>query len=127
MSFTKSATAANNKDLDYLWLKPARGSPAAYYRRTRAKGGNHVVRLCGADGKPVLPEDDGFRAAWEKAHREYERSHQAQQEEAEADPFGIGNLVRSYQASEDWRRLGPVSREAYARRCRILMETIDPL
>jgi integrase len=126
MPFAISADIADDKDLPYLWLKPAKGEAAAYYRRSRVKG-QHVVRLRGADGRAVMPGQVGFRAAWEKAHREYERSHQAQREEEIAHPFGIANLVRDYQASEDWRRLGPVSQEAYTRRCRILMETIDPL
>jgi integrase len=126
MPFTKSADITDDNDLDYLWIKPAKGEPAAYYRRARVKG-QHVVRLRGADGKPVLPGRTGFRAAWEKAHREYERSHQAQQEEEIVHPFGIGNLVRDFQASEDWRRLGPVSQKVYTRRCRILVEAIDPL
>jgi integrase len=93
-------------DLPYLWLPLKRGKLAAYYRR-----GGLARRICGPDGKPLVPGDAGFLDAYQAMHREASRSVEL----ATPAPRSLSALIIAYRASEEWQELAELTRQDYGR------------
>jgi len=93
-------------DLPYLWLPLKRGKRAAYYRR-----GGVARRICGPDGKPLVPGDAGFLDAYQAMHRAAEP---VSGRKAPA-PRSLAALIAEYRASDEWSDQAELTRQDYGR------------
>ena len=93
-------------DLPYLWLPLKRGKRAAYYRRGRI-----ARRICGPDGKPLVPGDAGFLDAYQTMHRAAEPVSGRKV----PMPRSLAALIAEYRASDEWSDLAELTRQDYGR------------
>lgn len=91
--------------LPYLWLPRMRGKLKAYYRR-----GGRTVRVTGTAGKPLLPDDAGFLAAYQRIHESFEAAPPARPGHGT-----LAHLVEHYTASPEYQGLADKTRRDYRR------------
>lgn len=96
-------------NIPFLWINPGRRHPAAYYRR-----GSVVVRIRDAAGKPLLPGQPGFLAAFDAIRARFS-AEPAQPAGAPPAPGSMSALIVAYRASPEWTAHAPRTREEYGR------------
>ncbi|MBB4267691.1 site-specific integrase [Roseospira visakhapatnamensis] len=92
--------------LAYLQVYTSRGKVYAYYRR-----GKRRVRITDVDGKPVVPGDAAFVAAYQRIHQTFE--DQGRTERRPAAVGTLAHLIDHYRESADFKSKAPKTRKDY--------------